>query len=573
MTIQEAGKNKYPPLHLRCRADGNDLIKSSRIKLFGLICGDPRASMSQKKIQVWLPLMFAVVMILGMLIGFKLRENTRSTGNFFVREKRSPLQQVLDLINLKYVDSVKIDTLADDAIQEMLGHLDPHSIYIPPVELGEINEDLMGEFQGIGVEFHILNDTVNVVSVLEGGPSEKAGLVVGDQFVKVEGVSVAGKDIDGEKIKKLLRGPGASKVELVMLRNRELKNFTITRGSIPLPSLDAAYMITKETGLIRLNKFSKTTYEEFMQATEKLQAAGMKSMILDLRGNGGGILDEAVDVTDEFLDEGKLIVYTQGNKMPKEEYKSKRPGLFETGKLVVLTDEGSASASEVLAGALQDWDRATIIGRRSFGKGLVQEQFTLADGAALRLTVARYYTPSGRSIQKAYKDKGTYRHEIMDRFNHGDFLNADSNKVQQGSAYKTNNGRVVYGGGGIMPDVFVPYDTSAFSPALTNIYLSPSFNNYLYTYFIQHKNELKKYKSALEFVSSFKDEEQLWQGFAAYAAKDGIKLSELSKGEKALVQKRLLAMLARQPWRTEGYYEVLNTNDPVIKKALEELQK
>lgn len=529
--------------------------------------------MSQKKLQVWLPLMFSVVMILGMMIGFKLRENTRNTGSFFVREKRSPLQQVIDLINLKYVDSVRTDTLADEAIQDMLSHLDPHSIYIPPIELGEINEDLQGEFQGIGVEFHIFNDTVNVSNVLEGGPSEKAGVQVGDQFIKVQDVEVAGKDVTGDKMKGLLRGPGASIVKVVMLRNRDLKNFTITRGSVPLPSLDAAYMITKETGMIRLNKFSRTTYEEFMRATEKLQAEGMKNMILDLRGNGGGILDEAVDITDEFLDEGKLIVYTQGNKMPREEYKSKRPGLFEAGKLVVLTDEGSASASEVLAGALQDWDRASIVGRRTFGKGLVQEQFNLADGAALRLTVARYYTPSGRSIQKSYKNRGEYRNEIMDRFNHGDFLNADSNHVQQGDAYKTDKGRVVYGGGGIMPDVFVPYDTSAFSPALTSLYLSSTINNFIYTYFIQHKTELRKYKTALEFVAGYKDQNALWQEFVAYAAKDGHKLANLSNGEKELAQKRLLAMLARQPWRTEGFYEVLNMNDPVVKKALEELQK
>ncbi|MEO6916363.1 MAG: S41 family peptidase [Chitinophagaceae bacterium] len=529
--------------------------------------------MVQKKLQVWLPLMFAIVMIAGMAIGFKLRENTRTTGSFFYREKRSPLQQVLDLINLKYVDPVKTDTLADEAIEQMLSHLDPHSVYIPPVQLSEVNEDLQGEFQGIGVEFHILNDTVNVVNVLEGGPSEKAGLLVGDQFLTLQDQPLTGKNLTPDKIRKLLRGPGATTVSLSILRNKQVIIFSIKRGSIPLPSLDAAYMLDKETGLIRLNKFSKTTYEEFMSSLEKLQGQGMKKLILDLRGNGGGLLDEAVDIVDQFLDEGKLIVYTEGNKMPREEFKSKRPGLFETGKLAVLTDEGSASASEVVAGALQDWDRATIIGRRTFGKGLVQEQFDLADGAALRLTVARYYTPSGRSIQKTYKGMGDYRGEIMNRYHHGDFLNADSNHVQQGNAYKTNSGRVVYGGGGIMPDVFVPYDTSASSPILTSLYLSSSINNFIYTYFIRHKDELKKYRSALEFVANFKGEEMLWQEVVAFAAKEKINLSTLPAAEKKIALRRLMALIARQPWHTEGYYEVMNINDPVVKKALMELDK
>lgn len=515
--------------------------------------------------------MFAIVMIAGMAIGFKLRENTRSTGSFFYREKRSPLQQVLELISQKYVDSVKIDTLANDAIELMLTHLDPHSVYIPPVQLDEVNEDLQGEFQGIGIEFHILNDTVKVVNVLEGGPSEKAGILVGDQFLTLRDQSVTGKDLSSEKIRKLLRGPGATTVAISLLRNKLVKTFLIKRGSIPLPSVDAAYMINKETGLIRLNKFSKTTYEEFMSSLEKLQGQGLKKLILDLRGNGGGILDEAVDVADEFLDEGKLIVYTEGSKMPRQEYKSKRPGLFETGKLVVLTDEGSASASEVLAGALQDWDRATIIGRRTFGKGLVQEQFDLADGAALRLTVARYYTPSGRSIQKTYKGKGDYKNEIMNRYNHGEFLNADSNHVQQGNAYKTNSGRIVYGGGGIMPDVFVPYDTSSFSPALGSLFLSSSINNFIYTYFIRHKDELKKYHSALDFASGFSDEEKLWQELAAFAAKENINLSALSVADKKIARRRMMALIARQPWHTEGYFEVLNINDPVVKRALTEL--
>ncbi len=529
--------------------------------------------MQKKSLQVWLPLLLSMVMILGMVIGFKLRENTGNAKSFFNVDKRKPLQQVLDLINLKYVDAVNTDTLAEEAIQQVLNRLDPHSVYIPPVDLADINEDLKGDFLGIGVEFYIFNDTVNVVSVLEKGPSEKAGLQAGDQFLKVADSLVAGKKITSEKIKKLLRGPGASKIQVTVLRGRQTLPFTIQRSAIPLPSLEAAYMIDKETGLIRLSKFSQTTYEEFMKSVEELEKQGMKKLIFDLRGNGGGILSEAVDIADEFLDDSKLIVYTQGDKIAKEEYRCKRPGLFETGKLVVLIDEGSASASEVLTGALQDWDRATVIGRRSFGKGLVQEQFDLSDGSALRLTVARYYTPSGRSIQKSYKVRADYRKEIMDRYNHGDFIHPDSTRVQIGKAYKTSNGKTVYGGGGIMPDIFVPFDTTSFSPGLASLYMSPTLNNFVYRYFIKHKEEFKAYRSPKDFSENFKGEEVVWNELVSFAERDSINLSSLPAGDKTLALRRIKALLARQPWRNEGFYEVLNRTDPVVLKALETINK
>lgn len=526
-----------------------------------------------KKLQVWLPLLFSLVMIMGMLIGYKLRENTRTAKSFFNIDRRSPLQQVLDLINLKYVDAIDSDTLADDAIQDILSKLDPHSVYIPPVELMEVNEDLKGEFQGIGVEFYIFNDTVNIVNVLEKGPSEKAGLMVGDQFLQVGDSLVAGRNITPERIKKYLRGPGSTNIDIVVLRGKDQRKVSIKRGFIPLPSIEASYMINDKTGLMRISKFSQTTYEEFMKSLEALQATGMKKLILDLRGNGGGILNEAVDIADELLEDGKLIVYTQGNKTPREEYRSKRPGLFEKGALVILTDEGSASASEVLSGALQDWDRATIIGRRTFGKGLVQEQYDLADGSALRLTVARYYTPSGRSIQKSYNSRDDYRQEIMTRYNHGEFLNADSNKIQIGKAYKTGKGRTVYSGGGIMPDIFVPFDTSTLAPAVASLYLSRTLNSFLYRYFIQHKEEFKSYRNATDFAKNFEQEEALWKDLVPFAAKDSIDLSVLSDADKKVTQRRIKALLAKQPWRNEGFYEVLNLTDPVVKKALEELSK
>jgi carboxyl-terminal processing protease len=528
--------------------------------------------MQKKKIQVWLPLMFSLVLILGMLIGFKLRESSSTAKSFFSFQKRSPLQEVIDLINLKYVDAINTDTLSEEAIEKILTRLDPHSVYIPPIDLKEVNEDLQGNFQGIGVEFHILHDTVNVVNVLPKGPSERAGLMAGDQFLKVGDSVVAGVDISPATIKSLLRGPAGSSVEVTMLRGKEKKLLTIKRGTIPLPSLDAAYMLDRETGIIRISKFSQTTYEEFMQAMENLQAKGLKKLILDLRGNGGGILGEAVDIADEFLDGDKLIVYTQGDKIAKEEYRCKRPGLFEHGKLVVLTDEGSASASEIVAGALQDWDRATIVGRRTFGKGLVQEQYDLSDGAALRLTVARYYTPSGRSIQKSYKGNGGYRDEIMSRYHHGELVTADSNKIQQGKAYKTSQGKLVYSGGGIMPDVFVPFDTTSYSSALSSLYISNTLNDFVYNYFIRHKEELKKYPSAVAFAQQFQQEEALWSELVAFAAKDSINLQNVPPADKANAQRRIKALIARQPWRTEGFYQVLNVSDPTVRKALEVLK-
>ncbi|WP_315821765.1 S41 family peptidase [Paraflavitalea speifideaquila] len=425
-----------------------------------------------KKLQVWLPLLFALVLIAGMWIGFRLRENIPNSRGPFATVKRSSVQEVIDLINHRYVDKVNADSLTDDAIQAMLTHLDPHSIFIPAKYLDEINEDLQGNFEGIGVEFFIINDTVNITNVLADGPSDRAGLQVGDQFLKVGDSTVAG-NIDGDRIKKLLRGTGGSEVQVAVLRNKQTIKATITRGTIPIYSVDASYMIDGTTGYIHLNKFSGTTYEEFMAATEKLQKLGMKQLIFDVRDNGGGILGEAVDIVDEFLDDNKLIVYTQGDKQKRQDFTCKRPGLLEQGKVILLVDENSASASEVVAGALQDWDRATIIGRRTFGKGLVQEQYDLANGAALRLTIARYYTPLGRNIQKPYnKGRAAYNDEVAERFHNGEMLKGDTSTNHSGAAYKTPKGRTVYGGGGITPDIFIPFDTTGFRDQCMNCSIS-----------------------------------------------------------------------------------------------------
>ncbi|HEY0677415.1 MAG TPA: S41 family peptidase, partial [Chitinophagaceae bacterium] len=482
-------------------------------------------------------------------------------------------QEVLDLINMNYVDAVDTDTLGNDAIQEMLTHLDPHSVYIPASILQEVNEDLEGNFEGIGVEFQIIEDTVHVVNVLPKGPSDEAGLKTGDRFIRVGDSVVAGNNITSDRIKKLLRGPGGSKVGVKMFRAGKIEEFSIRRGTIPIPSLDAAYMIDQSIGYIRLNKFAETTYEEFMQAVENLKEKNMQRLILDLRGNGGGILQEAVQIADEFLDSDKLIVYTQGSKAPKEIYNSKREGLFESGKLVILIDEGSASASEVVAGAVQDWDRGIIIGRRSFGKGLVQQQYQLSDGSGLRLTVSRYYTPAGRSIQKPYsRSMDEYNDEVYERFQNGEVLKQDSAKAL-GKVYTTKGGRKVYGGGGIMPDIFVAFDTSFLQRSIADLYDGNSIFIFPYLYYINHQQELKLYKDPLDFATRFNNFDGIWNDLLKLTRNDTIRIEQVNASEKQFLLNRLKANIARQLWRTPGFYQVWNTTDPVVQRAIMELRK
>jgi carboxyl-terminal processing protease len=359
----------------------------------------------------------------------------------------------------------------------------------------------------------------------------------------------------------------------MVLRGKEQKPFTITRGFIPIYSLDAAYMLNDATGFIRLNKFSETTYEEFMASLEKLQKQGMKELILDLRDNGGGIMDEAVEIADEFLAGNKLIVYTEGKHTPRKEYNCRRNGLFENGKLILLMNEGSASASEVLAGALQDWDRATVIGRRSFGKGLVQEQYNLRDGSALRLTVARYYSPLCRSIQKSYTNGiDKYNEEILDRYHNGKLVNADSNKNTNGKAYVTGEGKKVYGGGGISPDIFMPLDTLLLDTSLAPLYTRNTMGNFAYRYYISHKPSFEQYKNPTEFSNSYSVNDAVLDELMLFAKKDSIEVKPLSVATKDRLRLRLKSLLARQQWRSEGYFEVVNAEDKMVRKALEALK-
>ncbi len=508
-----------------------------------------------------------------MMLGYKMRDGMPGKPYFSV-DKTKPLQELMELIKAKYVDEVKMNELADTAIAAILGKLDPHSVYIPAGDVQELNEDIAGNFFGIGVEFDVINDTINIMHVVPDGPSAKAGVQAGDKFIKVNDTAVAGVKIKEDKIKKLLRGPNATQVAIDILRGNKKKKITIQRGIIPVSSVDAAYMMEPGTGYIRLNKFSQVSYREFMQKLEKLKGQGLQKLILDLRNNSGGVLDQATEIADEFLDGDKLITYTAGAKFPKKEYRCKRPGLFEQGKLVLLCDEGTASASEILLGALQDWDRATIIGRRSFGKGLVQEQYDLGDGSALRLTIARYYTPLERSIQRPYiKGEKAYYDEILNRFHDGEMVTMDSIKNDTIKKYQTPSGKIVYGGGGISPDVFVPIDTTKTGSAITKLYYKGTLYNFAYTYFLGNKSELHSFKTIQEFSDKFSITQDTWQQFEALSLKDSVMVSELSTKEKDELSFRLKAAIARQVWRNEGLYEVLNTKDDAIKKALEVLRK
>ncbi len=531
--------------------------------------------MGNKKLQVWLPLLFAIIMVAGMFLGYKINDGKNSGKGFFSSNKRGALQEALDLIKMRYVDSVGIDTLEGKAIQEMMTHLDPHSVYLPPVELQEANEDLAGNFEGIGVEFNIFSDTVNVVYVNPNGPSDKAGLMIGDKIIKVNGAALTGKPFTIDEIKKHIRGERGSKAALDVLRNGKPQVVTVTRGTIPVPSVDAAYMVDKNTGYIKLNKFTDNSYEEFMQAMENLIKQGMQSLIYDLRGNGGGFMNEAVDMADEFLDGDKLIVYTEGVNSKKREYRCKRPGLFEKGKLVILVDELSASASEVLAGALQDWCRATIVGRRTFGKGLVQEQYSLSDGSAMRLTVARYYTPLGRSIQRSYENgKKVYMDQLWERFSSGEMLSADSIKIHNnGKRFATACRDTLFGGDGITPSIFVPIDTSLVRQNINRLINGGNFNNAVYKYYLKNTTLFEKYKSSSDFTINFTGNAELWDELLKSRNGDAATLEKISAKEKELLQLRLKALLARYKWRNSGFFQVLNSSDASVKKALEVIAK
>lgn len=532
---------------------------------------------NNRKLQVFLPLLMAGVLALGMYLGHKMPGGQNGDlGASLFNPRQTPLEEVMNLLKAKYVDTLKVADLQQEAIDGLLSHLDPHSVYIPPANVADINDNLEGNTQGIGVEISLIADTVHIVSVLTAGPADKVGVRTGDCIIRVNDSTVAGNGVTVEGMRRLLRGPADSKVKVTVLRGQKTLDMNITRGLIPLYSVDAAYMTAPGIGYIKISKFSASTYKEFMDAIAELKKQGLKSLIIDLRQNPGGYLEAATNVADELLSGDKLILYSKGSNYPKAEYRCNKPGVFEDGKLSILTDEGSASASEILAGAVQDWDRGSIIGRRTFGKGLVQEQYQLSNGGALRLTIARYYIPSGRCIQKPYGNgREAYDEDILNRYNHGELLNPDSIKPTDTVPYHTMvEGRTVYGGGGITPDIFIPLDTSHYTQLITKLYIRDVLNQFTSRYYSSHLPEFASYHDATEFNKGFDVSEPMFTELKAFAVADSVPgVNEMKAEEAVLVKKRMKALFARLLFKNAGYIMINNTNDPMVLKAIETLNK
>lgn len=527
----------------------------------------------KKKIQVWLPLLLSLCIVAGMFVGYRLRGNMPTKNMFFV-ERPKPVQEVLDLISRKYVDSVNVDSLGNAAINTILSGLDPHSVFIPARKLSEVNEELEGVFFGIGIEFIILNDTSTILRVLEGGPGINAGLKPGDKIIKVNDSLVAGNKTNNETLKELTRGKRGTIVKLQLLRTSKPLEIEVKRGPVLLSSIDAVYMADEITGFIRINKFSETTYREFMKAMDTLNRRGMKELILDLRDNGGGVLTEAVHIADEFLDGNKLITYTEGIHSPKKEYRCDKEGVFEKGRLVVIVNEGTASASEVIAGALQDWDRAEIIGRRTFGKGLVQEQYELSDQSGLRLTVARYFTPLGRSIQRSYQSGNeAYYHDIIDRFKHGEMETADSISHDGQKEYHTPSGKTLYGGGGITPDIFVSVDTMNLEKPIMKALMSGALNRFVFDNFLDNQEAFGHINSVADLKNKFIVNEETLNKFNQYAQKDSVFVNLNNNNQKQQLQQQIRMLTARVLFGSEGFFEIKNPSDSMFTKSLEALKK
>lgn len=524
-----------------------------------------------------MPVILALVLVAGFYLGLHLRMSGGPSERSFFSvgfDRYNKVNDVINYIEGSYVDSVSREHLTEESIRSLLKTLDPHSSYIPEPDFRRINDPLMGSFEGIGIEFNMIKDTVVVVHPIPGGPSERAGIMPGDRIVKVEDSLIAGVNMSTEKVVGMLMGEKGTTVHVSVLRSGVpgLLSFILTRDKIPSYSMDIAYMVDNSIGYIRLNKFSATTHQEFFTGLHQLQQEGMEKLILDLRGNGGGFLDAAIEVADELLEPGKLIVYTDGENQPRTYARARRDGSLETQPLIILIDEWSASASEIIAGAVQDNDRGLVVGRRSFGKGLVQEQIRLGDGSAMRLTVARYYTPTGRSIQKPY-DEGeeAYFNEFIQRYHNGEMISPDSIRFDDSLRFETPAGRIVYGGGGIMPDIFVPIESNA-------TFFNQVFNRgYIYAfafdYADRNRSALVQFDNARAFVEDFLFPYATYKDFLTYVNDKGVNIPDnINEQTETLIKTNLKAYIGRNIIGAEAFYPVLHTHDRAFNVALEALQ-
>lgn len=512
---------------------------------------------------------FVLTALLGALLISSLPSNSQvlSEGTF-------KIARTFGLIEAFYVDTVNMDMLTEKAIVEILKNLDPHSTYISAKDVKDMNEPLTGNFDGIGVQFNLLRDTIIIIEPIAGGPSEKVGIKAGDRIITIDQEKVTGVKMTTAGVRKRLMGPKGTKVNVTILRRgtQGPMDFAIIRDKIPIYSLDASYMLDDQTGYIRLNKFAATTEKEFTDAVDLLKKQNMQNLVLDLRGNGGGYMLAATAIAEKFFTDQKLLVFLKGRKTPRQDYKSSGDGSLSSARVVVLTDEGSASASEILAGAIQDWDRGLVVGRRTFGKGLVQNGFNLTDGSMIRLTIARYYTPTGRSIQRPYQEGyDKYMENFLKRFNDGELLTADSIHMPDSLKFNTLvNKRTVYGGGGIMPDVFVSIDTSYNTQYFSRLLAKNVFNTFALEYFDKNRTTLAtSYKNFDEFQKGFQINPDILKAFIQKGESEGVKFDEdqynKSRDEITLLLK---GIIATNIWKTNEYFRVINQNDKVIAQAL-----
>lgn len=533
--------------------------------------------MSTKNSSRFTPVIIAVSVVIGILIGTFYAKHFAGNRLGIINASSNKLNALLRIIDDQYVDTVNMGELVEKAMPQILAELDPHSTYIPAKNLEEINSELEGSFSGIGIQFTIQNDTIHVNAVIQGGPSEKVGLMAGDRIISVNDSAFVGKKINNELAMRTLKGPKGSQVKIGVKRSGEKQplSFTITRGDIPQNTVDAAYMLTNETGYIKISKFGRTSHMELLKALAELNQKKCKGLIIDLRGNTGGYMEAAIRMVNEFLPEGKLIVYTQGRKYPRSEEFANGTGSCQKIPLIVLVDEGSASASEIFTGAIQDNDRGTIVGRRSFGKGLVQQPIDFSDGSAIRLTIARYYTPSGRCIQRPYESGNdrNYEMDLYKRYEHGEFFSRDSIKQNEDERYYTNIGRVVYGGGGIMPDVFVPQDTTGISSYLSTVLNRGLTLQFTFQYTDKHRQSLNQFDNE-ESLLKYLSRQGVIEQFIRFAESKGVKRRNiLIHKSYQLLERNIYGNIIYNMLGLEAYIRYFNQTDSTVKKGIELLEK